>query len=400
MRLSTVQIFQQGVNAILDQQSKLQQTEQQLATGKRVLSPSDDPIAAVQILDINEDLAAVDQHIRNADLAEGQLAQEENVLVQVGDVLQRVRELVVQANNGSQSPESRGSIAVEIEARLGELKDLANTRDAAGEYIFAGYQSSTQPFTEQGGVVSYHGDAGQRFAQLGAATQVAVRDSGDQVFMAIPSGNGRFATQPAVGNTGTAIIGKTSVNGSFIPGDYTVTFNQPAPTDPITYQVTDASAAVLAGGTYADNDTIAFNGVQMSFSGTPADGDSFGVAPSTSRDIFTTLQSIVTDLQNPNDDAASIAAVHNSMASALDNLDQGLGHVLEVRASIGARMGQVDSQRNLNADFNVQMQEALSNVQDVDFAEAVSKLNLQLTALQAAQQAYVKVQGLSLFSYM
>ena len=118
MRLSSVQIFQQGISAILDQQAKLNQTEQQLASGKRVLNPSDDPVAAVQILDITEDLKLVDQYSRNGDLAEGQLALEESTLAEVGNVLQRVRELVVQANNATQTPETRNSIATEIEARL------------------------------------------------------------------------------------------------------------------------------------------------------------------------------------------------------------------------------------------------------------------------------------------
>jgi len=118
MRLSSVQIFQQGISAILDQQAKVQHTQQQLATGKRVLTPSDDPAAAVQILDITENLAQIDQYNRNGDLAEGQLALEESVLGDIGNVLQRVRELIVQANNASQSPETRSSAATEIAARL------------------------------------------------------------------------------------------------------------------------------------------------------------------------------------------------------------------------------------------------------------------------------------------
>lgn len=400
MRLSSVQIFQQGITAILDQQSKLHETEQQLATGRRVLKPSDDPVAAVQILDLEEDLAVVDQHQRNGELAEGQLAQEEDALVQVGAVLQRVRELVVQANNGSQSPETRSSIAVEIDARLGELKDLANTRDSNGEYIFAGYQSETQPFTELGGAVSYQGDAGQRFVQLSASAQVAVRDSGYDVFMAAPGGNGSFDIDAAAANAGTAIVGQTSVNGGFVPDNYTVSFIQATAADPISYQVVDSSAAVVASGNYNDGESIAFGGAQLSFSGVPNNGDSFTVSPAGQQDVFSTLQNIVDDLNNAAADPASIAAVHNAMGQALNNLDQGLGHILEVRASVGARMSQVDSQRSLNEDFNLHLQESLSGVQDLDYTEAVSRLNLQLTALQAAQQAYVKVQGLSLFNYM
>ena len=183
MRMSSVQMFQQGISAILTQQAKQSHTQQQLATGLRVLTPSDDPVAAVQILDITEDLGLVDQYQKNGNLAEGQLALEETVLDQVGNVLQRVRELVVQANNASQSPETRRSIATEVTARIDELQALANTRDASGEYIFAGFQAQSEPFTRQGSGFSFNGDSGQRFLQLGSSTQVAVRDSGLDVFL-------------------------------------------------------------------------------------------------------------------------------------------------------------------------------------------------------------------------
>src|SRR6056297_1352322 len=136
MRLSTAQIFQQGINNILSRQADVQQTQQQLATGRKVSTPADDPIAAVRILDISEDIQLVDQYERNGDFAQSQLAFEETVLADVANVLQRVRELVVSANNASQSQESRRSIAVEVEARLEELVTLANAQDSTGEYIF------------------------------------------------------------------------------------------------------------------------------------------------------------------------------------------------------------------------------------------------------------------------
>jgi flagellar hook-associated protein 3 FlgL len=400
MRLSSVQIFQQGISGILDQQAKLNQTEQQLATGKRVLTPSDDPVAAVQIMDITEDLELVDQYSRNGDLAEGQLALEESVLADVGNVLQRVRELVVQANNATQSPETRNSIATEIEARLDELQSLANTRDANGEYIFAGFQSNTEPFARQGNSFSYNGDDGQRFLQLGSSTQVGVRDSGFDVFVSIPSGNGTFDVEPNVANTGTGVVGATSVNGSFTPEDYTVSFIQAAPTDPITYQVTDSTPAVIASGTYTAGDTIAFAGASLQFDGVPENGDSFDVTPSIKQDMFTSIQMMVNDLKNSGASPAETAAVNNSMGQALNNLDQALGHVLEIRSDVGVRLSQVDNQRSINESFTLQLQDTLSDIQDVDYAEAISRLNLQLTALQAAQQTYVKVQGLSLFNYL
>tara|TARA_R110002074_G_scaffold30521_1_gene86369 strand:- start:331 stop:1533 length:1203 start_codon:yes stop_codon:yes gene_type:complete len=400
MRLSSVQIFQQGISGILDQQAKLNQTEQQLATGKRILSPSDDPVGAVQILDITEDLKLVDQYTRNGGLAEGQLALEESVLTSVGNVLQGVRELVLQANNATQTPETRNSIATAVEARLDELHSLANTRDANGEYIFAGFQSGAEPFSRQGNNFSYNGDDGQRFLQLGGSTQVSVRDSGFDVFMSIPSGNGTFGVEPNVANTGTAVVGATSVAGSFVSDDYVVSFSQATPSDPITYDIMDSSPSVIASGTYASGDTISFAGTVLQFDGVPEDGDSFDVTPSVKQDMFTSLQAIVDDLRDSGSSSSSVAAVNNGMGQALNNIDQALGHVLEVRADVGVRQSRVDNQLNINESFTLQLQGTLSDIQDLDVAEAISRLNLQLTALQAAQQTYVKVQGLSLFNYL
>lgn len=400
MRLSSVQIFQQGISGILDQQARLNDTQQQLATGKKILKPSDDPVAAVQIMDIQEDLELVDQYARNGDLAEGQLGFEESVLTDVGNVLQRVRELMVQANNATQTPETRNSIATEIEARLDELQALANTRDANGEYIFAGFQSDTEPFIRQGNSFSYNGDDGQRFLQLGSSTQVGVRDSGFDVFVSIPTGNGTFDVAPNAANTGNAVVGSTSASGSFVPDDYVVTFSQATPSDPITYQVTDSTPAIIGSGTYVPGETITFAGASLQIDGVPADGDSFDVTPSVKQDVFTSLQAIVNDLKNSGSTSAEIAIVNNSLGQGLNNIDQALGHMLEIRADVGVRLSQVETQRNVNESFTLQLQDTLSDIQDLDYAEAISRLNLQLTALQAAQQTYVKVQGLSLFNYL
>ena len=400
MRLSSVQIFQQGISAILDQQSKLARTEQQLATGQKILVPSDDPAAAVQIMSISEDLSQVDQYQRNANLAEGQLALEENVLTDVGNLLQRVRELVVQANNATQTAETRQSAAVEIEGLLDQLQSLANTRDSEGEYIFAGFQSTTEPFVQSSGQFVYQGDDGQRFINLGDSSQVAVRDSGFDIFMKVANGNGVFDVTPADANTGTAVVGASSESGNFLPDTYTLAFVQAAPTDPVTYEVRDAANMLVASGNYVSGAAITFAGASMTVDGVPADGDSFDIAPSTRQGMFGMLQDIASALSAADDSPVGVAAVNNAMGRALNNLDQSIGHVLSVRSEIGVRLNRVESQLSLNEDFNLQLESTLSNLQDLDYAEAISELNLQLTALQAAQQAYVRVQGLSLFNYL
>lgn len=400
MRLSTAQIFQQGINNILSQQAQLQKTQQQLATGLRVTTPADDPVAAVQILDISEDLAQLDQFQRNGNLAEGQLALADTTLQDVTGVLQRVRELTVLANNATQTPETRRAIATELEGRLDELVSLANTRDANGEYLFAGFQAQTQPFSRSGGEVVYGGDDGQRFLQVAANTQIAVRDSGRAVFMDIPAGNGRFDIRADAGNSGTAIIDATSADNSYQRDTYSISFSQPTPADPVTFTVTNSSAVVVASGPYESGASITFNGASVNFEGTPADGDSFTIPAAPRQDVFSSVQNIIDSLQASGTGPAASAAVNNAMASGLGNLDQALGRMLEQQADLGVRLNRIDSQRDSNDAFTLQLQETLSDVRDLDVAEAISRLNLQLVALQAAQQSYVRIQGLSLFNFL
>lgn len=400
MRLSTAQIFQQGISNILNQQAQLQKTQQQLASGLRVTTPADDPIAAVQILDLTEDLSQLDQFQRNGNLAEGQIALADTVLQDVTDVLQRVRELTVQANNATQTPETRRAIATEMEGRLDELVSLANTRDANGEFVFAGFQAQTQPFSRSGGDVVYNGDEGQRFLQVAPNTQLAVRDSGRAVFMDIPAGNGSFDIRATAGNAGTAVVDASSAAANYQRDAYTITFSQATPADPVTFEVTDSSAGVVASGPYDSGANITFNGASVTFEGTPADGDSFTVPAAPRQDVFSSVQNIIDSLKSSTTGPAASAAVNNAVASGLGNLDQALGRMLEQQADLGVRLNRIDSLRESNDAFTLQLQETLSEVRDLDVTEAISRLNLQLVALQAAQQSYVRIQGLSLFNFL
>ena len=105
MRISSIEQFQQGIDSILDQQAKLNRTQQQLATGKNILSPSDDPAAATQLLTLSSLKAKNLQYDRNVLMAKNELELQESVLASSGNALQRVRELVIQANNATQSVE-------------------------------------------------------------------------------------------------------------------------------------------------------------------------------------------------------------------------------------------------------------------------------------------------------
>ena len=398
MRISTSQFIQQGLSQILTQQRQIADTQEQLATGRRVVRPSDDPAAATRSLSLRESIATLQQYNDNNDFAQSRLQAEEVALISAGDLLQRARELAIQANNATQTNETRAGTAVELQGILDGLLSAANTRDANNEYIFAGYRTAAPPFVQTGSGFSYIGDQGVREIQIGASRQIAIGDSGAAVFFDIANGNGTFATGASQANTGNGIIDIGSVTdiSSYIPDDYTVTF-----TSASAYDVTDSSGvAVVTGGTYTSGQSIEFLGIQAVVTGQPATGDTFTFASSTGQDVFTTIQGLVTILNTTVTDPSSQAGLNNGISSALANIDQALNNVLQTRSSVGSRLNALDDQLNINSIFQFEAQTSLAGIEDIDFAEVISRFNQQLVSLEAAQQAFVQVQRLSLLNFL
>ncbi len=397
MRISTFWMQQSAVNAMLDQQAQVAHTQLEVATGKRILSPSDDPAGASRALNLTHASAANAQYQRNIDAADSRLGNEDQTLSSVTDVLQRVRTLALEGANGTLSDGDRKNLATEVRQRLAQLVQLANTKDANGEYIFAGNATRTQPFVQNGSSVAYLGDQGQRAIAIAPGQTVATGDPGSDVFQNIPAGNGTFDIAASPTNTGTLVSGATSVSdlSQWDGGSYQVRF-----TAANAYEVVDASNTVISSGSYASGDTISFRGVQIGFTGTPAVGDSYSVGPSTGKDMFSTLSDIADALESPSFTPHDAASISDRIGRAVQNLDQASDRIVDVRARIGARLNTADDQASLNSGIGVDLKAQLSKVQDADYATAVSTLNLQMTGLQAAQAAYVKVQGLSLFNYL
>jgi len=299
MRISTSQIFRQSVDAMLEKQRELSKTELQVASGKRILNPSDDPSAQVRILDLQEAQARLAQYQRNADVAVAKLDQEETALQSMDNLLQRVRELAVQGNSDPVGSEGRAAIATEIRQHIDNFLQLANSQDANGEYIFAGFQSQTRPFSHDGaGNFGYAGDSGQRMLKIGDSREVAIGDPGS-VFNDFAAAGG-----------GSTNVGEVLYN--------------------------------LAGNFEAGN-------------------------------------------ADPN---------------VLSDIDTALTGLLGTRAKVGARMNAIDDQKNANDAFELAVTKVRSSLEDLDYAEAISRFNQQLTALQASQQSFIKIQDLSLFNFL
>jgi flagellar hook-associated protein 3 FlgL len=398
MRVSSDTLRMAFLNALATAQSRIVATQEQVSTGRRVNAPSDDPVAAARIAQLDASLARLDQYQSNGINARHQLGLEEEALAKVIDNLQRVRELTVQANSAALGPGDRAVVAAELRERRDALLALANATDSGGRYLFGGYSEITQPFTSSGSGVVYNGDQGQRTVQISESRFVAIGDSGAQIFQRIPSGNGTFSVAAAAGNTGTGVLGAgTVVNpAAYVQDTYAINF-----TSPTTYEVRDSANALVSSGTYtAPGQSIAFLGIDVALTGAPATGDSYTVAPSVNRDVFTTLDGLISALERPLGDNAGRARLHNEVGQALLDVDQATSHMISARADIGSRVRALDDEAALGEGFELQLAQTLSSIRDLDYAEALSRLSQQLFGLEAAQQAFARTQGLSLFRYL
>lgn len=195
MRISTQLLYQRGVNAIESQQYKLSATQEQLATGEKLKSPSDNPFDSTRIVALDEEKNLLEQFNRNANMAKTRLQLEEGALTSSINALQRLRELAVQTANGVYGADDRRAIGEEAFQIVDSLTQYANTIDANGEYIFSGDKTSEPAFSDNGaGVFTYNGDQGQRFLQIGKSRQVQTNDSGYEVFENIPVAAGGTAS--------------------------------------------------------------------------------------------------------------------------------------------------------------------------------------------------------------
>lgn len=554
MRISTIQAFNNGVSGIGRNYSSVIRTQEQISSGQRILTPADDPVASVRLLQLEQQQALLSQYKDNLTAAKNSLTQEETTINSINTVLQRIRELAVQGGGGALSVSDRQSIAKELEQREGELLNLMNSRNARGEYLFAGFLGKTEPFVRNpDGTYSYFGDEGQRSLQVAGSTTVAINDNGKRLFEdvlnadrvlkfegvdnaalagqvpplpattipPVPAAQQRVFMSPGLvedndafnssfragepyslvfvsGNefrlydgAGTDVTSEIPGGGQIDPlanGGNVINFRgmrfqldvvlQPgdneldldnllantatpgapgigthsftleaAPTEfAVTRSSTNASTAVISGGTISNqatfNSQFPTSGVVLRFtnatdfdvyaqpvgpSSVPiatgsapapgtftvfgvdfdidvaaAAGDEFGVKPQfqEQRSILNTISQLRKALESSPTSSAGNLAVRDEVSIALKNLDNGIGQVLEVQTEIGARLNLIETTEIDNEDVTLVNKAVQADLRELDYAEALSRLSFQTIILEAAQQSYVKIAGLNLFNQL
>jgi flagellar hook-associated protein 3 FlgL len=411
MRISSLQQFNLGLYGMLDNQSSLQYTYQQITTGRKVVTPADDPVAATKILQVEQELALNEKFNSNVDASINRLGLEENTLRSITDqYLMRARQLAVQAGNGSMTKEDREVIAVEIDQILAAVADLMNSRDASNEYIFSGNKGDTPAFVlEPNGDYAYQGDEGQRELFIGKSTRVATTDNGKKLFVDVNSAEKTFYTETSAANIGRGIVSAGLVidqqtYDDFYPEDIVVTFNPESAVEPPSPNYTlrqKSDGRVIEGISnqrYVYGAAIEVSGLSFTLSGNMASGDQFFIHSSEKQALTTTLKRFSDGLKTFEDTPEGGAQVKSLVSTTLDNLDNAIASISEVISEVGSRNLTLDSTKNLIQDVSIVNQEILSKTRDVDFTEAISRLEMETFLLEASQRSYAKISNLSLFN--
>jgi len=398
MRISTPQIYLQGIEAFGQQQAKLAKLQQQISTGIRLTKPSDDPAVSTRVLQLDQTISLDKQYQSNILTADNRLRLEENTLTAVENITFRLKELSIQANSGALDFTGRKAIGVEVEQNLQALVSLGNTTDANGNFLFAGFQNGAAPFTTTttGTIqhVVYNGDQGQSMLQISQTRQVAVDNPGSEVFLKIPSTTA-LNELAAPANTGTGIMSPAQVfnAATHVAGNVQITF-----TSPTNYDVVDSATPAnnITGATFASGSDIKVGGIRFAITGAPAAGDEFSSSPGQFKDIFESVQTLAETLKSSSDSAQLSA----NFATFQTDLDSFFTRILEVRTSLGGRLNALESQKNVNETNILTAQSTRSTLRDTDLAAAISQLTLEQTTLDAAQAVFSRITSSSLFNFL
>ena len=406
MRISSNMLYNQNYQANNNTWTALLHTQNQLSTGKRVLTPADDPIAAARALELEQSKSVNNQFSTNIGYATDRLGLMENKLTGVTDILHYMRTKAVQAGDDALGEKELKAMGADMRAQFEQLLALANSQDGMGDYLFSGYKANTKPFTGNVGGVTYHGDDGTQSIQVSASRYMPVSLPGSDIFTKTQAVDDSLIS-PYNGRNNT---GDASLSGTFDPASlsaahlgkrYEITYNDDG-VNPPTWDIyelqpnSDAKVAVATGLSSLNLPAVeAATGMTLNFTGTPADGDQFEVFVS-SPNMFDNLGMMIDAMERPGPSGMANGAID----VALKDIDAAIDNVLKVRAQAGSQGAELKTMESVGSDLKLQYEKSISNLIDLDYVAAISTFSQQLVGLQASQASFMKVSGLTLFNYL
>ncbi|MFJ2995076.1 flagellar hook-associated protein FlgL [Pandoraea sp. NPDC087047] len=411
MRISTNMIFEQGSAAMSRNTSDLLATQAQLSSGKRVTTPSDDPMASAQAVAVSQQKDMNTQYATNRSSATTALQLEDQTFGSIVNSLQHIMSQVVAAGNPSLNDNDRSTIATDLQSSFQQLLSLANTTDANGQYLFSGFMGGSAAYVATPTGASYAGDTGIRNVQVSAGRQIPINDIGSNIFEGIQPATASTLISGSLSNTGTATytpVSTTDVTNAAAQHQFSISFAVDSTTTPPTtnYTVKDLTdtAAPDVTGVYTSGQPIAFGGKSVTFSGDPATGDTYTVQPpgKASTNVFDNLQQLINTLKTPIgvQGPAGSANLSNALTTFNQMFSNTYDNVTTVRTTVGSRMNELSTLNDIGSSNDLAYTSQLQDLLDVDIISATSQFAQLQASLQASQQTFIQTQKLSLFALL
>ena len=408
MRISTNQFYQSGMNAIGKQQRELLKVYQQISSGRRMVTPADDPLGASAAINVSQSKTLNARLAENRQVAGHNLSLAENTLNSVTQLMQELKTRLVEASNGTLSDADRQTLSTVISNLKDNMLALGNATDGNGQYLFSGHHGDRAPFLlNASGQVQWQGDHGKRMVQIDQTRQVSASDDGQAIFMTAAAGDRSYITSGYAANNGTGVISDplvTDPNGVNVGRDFMIEFSGIPAQHMIS--VVDKSGTVIDGPfgptpyDPAAGSIALPGGLQIKIKGEPAEGDRFSVRNAQGEDlnIFDTLNTLAAILQKPiESDAAAASRLRNVLTESADRLNANYNAMLSVRASIGVRLAEIDMLNASGEQRELDYYSQLSRLQDLDLYTSSMNLEMRRSGLEAASLAFQKIQALSMF---
>tara|TARA_B100000809_G_C15087926_1_gene512126 strand:- start:497 stop:1705 length:1209 start_codon:yes stop_codon:yes gene_type:complete len=402
MRVSTAQFYLQSAHLMNQKSAEVNEQMEHLSTGKRVNTAKDDAVAYGTLAGFNSDLANIEKYKRNITMAENQNSMQEIIFSDAETLLDKFKQDMLLANNGRMSNEDLQAIADQMRHGLDQLIDLGNSQDEKGDYIFSGFQTEQKPFSQQvDGSVTYSGDNGVNELQVAKNINIATNQNGNAAFLNIDNAIGDFTANYTNNTSGfsvesATITDRNAYNASVPTPNYSFTFGPGA----AELNVLDGVVPVFSTTTYTAGQNITLsNGVDVTLSGNPLPDGKFTLTKQENISIFETLNDAIGWLEqgvvSTNQEQHQV-----DYNTTLDQLNSAMNHIYSRRADAGIRLQALENQESKHLDVELNISKGKSSIEDLDFAKAISEFEQSKIALQASQQTFSKVQGLTLFNYI
>ncbi len=427
MQVSTKLFNKQAVNQFSKMTGQIQELQAKISTGKNILKSSDDPVAAVELSAAKEQKNILERFKRNVDAAQRRLDLSDSAMQQAINVMTRISELAIQAANDTNGATERLALRTEVEQLANVMMEIANTKDAQGQSLFAGYHTNSQAFRKNvDGSFEYLGDRGTHTLQISESMNVATSIDGGTAFQTVDTGKGRKSTFDIISNVVNAIKTASALShqGS-TTSKATLDFTVPRDPQKWTFTITGSKGSKLISTTISEgkySDVVDKINAETANTGISASLDN-----ATGRITLTENQSReikITNIEIENMDFSSsevksyvdfnsiegdgtvighfrrLTDVDQLISSSVVDVSKATDHLSQQRAYIGAQMNKADLQKYAIDQRILATSEEIADIGTADMAELVTRMQSMLLNKDAAQQAYAKISQNSLFDYL